>query len=288
MHLSCLLCVGTAFCPVWMVTLGQWIAVQDYGPSYVLRFPILILDFFFVVFFLPSVITFLISRNCRYGRRFITIAIRPVAFLGTIIAFVIIILSNGEWFFPLVTSWTYVAAPCSFSLIGYAIGFFIALVIGRMPADKAATFSAQSGVANIVVSIAMSSSMLPEPDNSVAYVPAFMFGVSSLIIGYLLVPLVAVSRWLVNRYWPETFQLSSTDQRLQDEERQRVRQAQKLKRTISLISDFHFKGSISVADEKHETVSDAPDWNADEERSNKSADDESDYGKRATFEIAKW
>lgn len=271
-----------------MSTLGQWIAWQEYGHTYFLRFPIIVLDVFFVIFFLPSVVTFFISHYSQRGRRIINIALRPMALLGTVIAFIVIILSNLHWYFPLITSWTYVAAPTSFSMIGYAIGFVIALVFGRMPADKAATFSAQSGVANVVVSVVMCSTMLPEPDNSVAYVPAFMFGVSSLIIGFLLVPLVAICRWLVNRYWPETFNLSTTDQRLQDEERQRVRQAQKLKRTISLVSDFHYKGSICVGEDKNEAVSDETDWNTDDERSIKSADGESNHSTKVLFEVGKW
>jgi hypothetical protein len=253
-----------------MSTLGQWIAMQAYGPTYVLRFPILLLDVFFVLFFLPSVVTFIISHYCERGRRVINIALRPLALIGTVIAFVMLIISNWDWFVPLVISWTYVAGPCSISIIGYAIGFVVAIVVGRMPVDKAATFSAQSGVANVVFAVAMSSAMLPEPDNSVAYVPGFLFGVTSLIIGFILVPVVSVCRRLIGRYWPSKFSMASTNRRLRKEDRQRVRQEQKLRRTISVVSvsDYQVRKSISEEDDYEiETVSNADlsDWNMDVE-----------------------
>lgn len=264
------------------MTLGQWIAVQAYGQTYVLRFPILVLELFICIYVLPSAVTFLVNYRWPRAGRIINLTIRPLALLGTIAAFVLLVLSNLSWFMPLVIDWTYIAGPASVSLIGYFIGFFVAFVVGRRPFDQSVTFSAQSGIANISFALVMSVAMLPVPDDSIAYVPAFWFAVSSLIIAVVLVPSVAVGRWLVNRYWPEKFSLKSTDRRLKDEEKLEARQRSILTHSISLIS-----GSV-VCRTSGSLTSEL----ADEELTNENNDTvsvtEDKEGSNVSFETATW
>ena len=232
-----------AFFPIWMSTLGQWIASDMYGPTFAVRFPIVILDIMFAIFFVPSVISFVINYKCPRVSSILCVILRLIGVVGTLSWGAVVIWANSDWFFPLCVDWTIVASPFSASLIGYLIGFLVAILVGRLPVDKAVVFSAQSGVANAVFAIFMSVAMLEEPDGDIAYQPPFYFGISSIVIAALLVPTFIIGRRLVDRYWPETFSLKSTDRRLENEYKRA--EEENIRRNVSLISE-DFRRSIGI------------------------------------------
>jgi len=80
--------------------------------------------------------------------------------------------------------------------------------------------------------------MLPAPDGNTVLVVIAFFVISSLVISILLIVAVNIGRWVYDRYAPQTFSLSATNQRLENETRRTVRAERKqaLSRSVSMIS----------------------------------------------------
>ena len=232
----------------------------------------------------------MLSYKWPRAGRLINLILRPIGLIGTCLSFVVIVLSNYTWVIPLITDWTFVGCPASISLVGYAIGFFVALVIGRLPVDKAVTFGVQTGIANIAFALVMSSLMLPEPDGSTAFAPTFFFAVSSLIIAVVLIIIVAVGRLVYNHCIPKSFALSATGQRLEDEKRRWERTEKKaaLSRSVSVISNGSgLRSTAAISVEEKNSVTNFGFDPTDVENGKQSAESErNEVEKKVVFQIA--
>lgn len=235
-----------------MITLGQWIADQLYDSKFRLRFTILIFDFFICLFFVPSLVMFVIGYKWPRAGRVIS-ALRPLSLLGTIVSVIGIAIVNIPWYKPFFISWTYIAAPLTLSIVGYSIGFFCAFFIVKLPVRQAITFSVQTGIANVLFAVAMSSKMLPPPDGDAASVPCYWFAIFGLMIAIVLVPGAALARYLIDRFAPRSFSLSTTHQKLMAEQRQREEKVKRMNKSLSVVNLSTINLEALAAAEKSET-----------------------------------